>query len=774
MPDIRPVSIIGPPGGIDQSESPKNNTVRDCCNIDTSRGQWESRPGFRSVCYPLNAGDIGNLIAEYVPDRRFATSHYRAILLGCVDDTAQTIKELLNPEEFSTLTGHGQTAGWWKKFAVVKGLWKYDRGETLSDGTLVDPDYTPVLLLSNGYDPPCVYHQKDGAGAISLLDALDGGESIGYLRTPPSAKVLAVHKERVFAANVDKGANRIFWTGPDDALTFTVNVWPAKYFVDVGGGDEEITAMVPFKDQLLIFKENSIYVLSGDGVGGRWAIDLVDNQHGAVGVNCVANIGNAILFLARDGIYMWDGGRARCISHPRIQKLWSEMDWTEGKLKRFFAVHDSLAHLVYFGCGQTSERIDSFIVYDYMRDAWSRWGAWPGKYRDAFPTAWPEWCGEVPNWDDSDSRVLSTYGGHLCAFRRCHDVLDTAITVTAANKWIDFDLNPGGAPALVSASITEKMYTNYASLAAAIQAAIRTATADATFTVTYSASTSKFTIARTTNFDILWNTGAHAGSTIASHLGYSVAGDDSGSNSYVADNTTVLASEFSVAAFIHTQRYFGDDSYFKNLRHAVAYIQNTGEWKLLMMALKDDEDFEDALRRDAGTKYAIIVDSANAQEHTVAGTSQFQAATDGPVDVYNLETFIKEGDSLALVAASAADKIKFSAAFNSTNKAGKLLVIPEDKTPRRTRDMYDSLTELYGYAAGYATYDDAVASSPQMQKKTMGMNVFGREFSLFITNVGEVTESYSFGTFYARRCARMVIGGWELWLIPTRKLRPVG
>jgi hypothetical protein len=769
--DLRPVAIIGPPGGIDQSENPKPRTVRDCCNIDTSRGLWETRPGLRSICKPLNAADVGNLLAEYVPDRRFETSHYRAVLVGCVDDTAQTIKEVLNPEAFNTLTGHGQTEGWWKRFAFVRGLWKYDKGQTKSDGTIVAPDYTPVILLSNGYDPPCVYHQKDGAGAVSPLDALDGGESIGYLRTPPYAKVLATYKERVFAANVERGANRMFWTGPDSALTFTVNVWPAKYFVDIGGGDEEITALIPFKDQLVIFKENSIYVLGGDGVGGRWAIDLVDNQHGAVNTHCVANIGNALIFIAQDGIYMWAGGQARCISHPWIQDLWKEMDWTEGKLKRLFAAHDSMKHLVYFGCGQTSEAIDSYIVYDYIRDAWSRWGAWPGKHRDVFPIAWPQWSGEVPSWNEPDSRVLSIYDGHLCAFKPCHDVLDTPVTVTAANKWIDID-DGGGED---NCSIAEKQYSSYYAVAAAIQAAIRTGTGDATFTVTYDASTSKFTIARPVgNFDILWDTGVNTGNTVGGILGFSVAADDKSANSYLADNTTVLASEFAIHWFLKTQRHFGDDSFFKTLRHFVASIKNTGDWKLLAIALKDDEDFEDALKRDAGTKNNIIVDSANAQEHTVGGTSQFQLATDGPVDVYNLETLIKVGDSLTLVASSGTDKIKFSAALDSTGLAGKLLVLPEDTGPRRTRDMYDALTELFGYASTYGTYDDAVASSPRIQKRNIGMNAFGRAFSVFLTNVGEVTETYSFGTMYAKRCSILSMDGWELWVVPTQRLRPLG
>ncbi len=56
-PRVKPVEMMGPPGGIDQSEQPRPNSIVDGVNLDVSNGFWESREGWYEI--KIANGSIG-------------------------------------------------------------------------------------------------------------------------------------------------------------------------------------------------------------------------------------------------------------------------------------------------------------------------------------------------------------------------------------------------------------------------------------------------------------------------------------------------------------------------------------------------------------------------------------------------------------------------------------------------------------------------------------------------------------------------------------------
>jgi hypothetical protein len=117
------------------------------------------------------------------------------------------------------------------------------------------------------------------------------------------------------------------------------------------------------------------------------------------------------------------------------------------------------------------------------------------------------------------------------------------IEITASTEVIDFDIG-GGA---LAASVAVKTYKTPHELASALQTAIQAAGGTGV-TVVYSNTTGKFTIAKASGtLSLLWNTGANTASTIGTKLGFSVAADDTGSLSYVADNAQSFAAGYTVA-----------------------------------------------------------------------------------------------------------------------------------------------------------------------------------------------------------------------------------
>ena len=119
------------------------------------------------------------------------------------------------------------------------------------------------------------------------------------------------------------------------------------------------------------------------------------------------------------------------------------------------------------------------------------------------------------------------------------------LTVTASNKFLDF--SDSGA-STYAVSIVEKTYKDPEQLATALTNAMNATASGDTFTVSYSSSDGKFTIASdATPFSILWNTGANTANSIGGLLGYLVAADDTGSQSYEADNAQDYSSPFEPA-----------------------------------------------------------------------------------------------------------------------------------------------------------------------------------------------------------------------------------
>lgn len=110
------------------------------------------------------------------------------------------------------------------------------------------------------------------------------------------------------------------------------------------------------------------------------------------------------------------------------------------------------------------------------------------------------------------------------------------IEVDANNNKFD-GIDDGGA---FTATIPSKMYVDPHELAAAMTTAINAVTGE-TWTVTYIDVTGKFRIASTGALTTLaWDTGASTAVSIGPDIGYSVAADDTGANTYDSDNAIDL------------------------------------------------------------------------------------------------------------------------------------------------------------------------------------------------------------------------------------------
>lgn len=129
----------------------------------------------------------------------------------------------------------------------------------------------------------------------------------------PSAGALLVAYERVFAANVmfdalGKVTDRLFFSEPLSPLE-----WKTNNFIDIGPDQgQAITALRYFADQIIIFKEASVWGILGSNFEdiGDNQLYMIDGGYGCTAPGTIVEAGNGLLFLdpAR-GVILYDGSQ---------------------------------------------------------------------------------------------------------------------------------------------------------------------------------------------------------------------------------------------------------------------------------------------------------------------------------------------------------------------------------------------------------------------------------------------------------------------------------
>lgn len=123
-----------------------------------------------------------------------------------------------------------------------------------------------------------------------------------------------------------------------------------------------------------------------------------------------------------------------------------------------------------------------------------------------------------------------------------YPAIQCQIVIDSSNKYLNFDLNPTGAPSLKTATLTAATYADIHALISHINTVIH-ADVVATLDVAVSSTGVVSFLDDDSDFEILWNTGANAGSTTGPILGFTVTAD-SGTSPEVANGTYGFYSNY--------------------------------------------------------------------------------------------------------------------------------------------------------------------------------------------------------------------------------------
>jgi hypothetical protein len=245
---------------------------------------------------------------------------------------------------------------------------------TLRYGGYSGTDGSPTYQTESGSvgspTRPLKYDAQAGTFTRPVIHALAGATS-GF----PGARCAITKYDRVFVANVHKEGvfrypSRIYWSNAGTAETFE-----SSSYIDVGADDgAEITALLPFGEQILVFKNDSVWALTGTDEDTFALYQLEDKIGTESTFGVYAYMNTAYFFDYRTGIWGYDGARFAKISDPIDEILLNGIN-REAILKAFLMVHeDRLYCSVPWNEVTTPADVNTkTFVYDLQLRAWAEW-----------------------------------------------------------------------------------------------------------------------------------------------------------------------------------------------------------------------------------------------------------------------------------------------------------------------------------------------------------------------------------------------------------------
>jgi hypothetical protein len=317
--------------------------------------------------------------------------------------------------------------------AAGKKLYKAANGN-FTDITTTTGDYTEnalwdfttfndLCIAVNGEEAP----QKYTGG--SNFEALAGSP-------PAGASFVEIFQNRVFMAGEQNNPTKLSYSAlsdPEDWTTTDDAGW-----IEVGLNDgQKITGLKAFYDVLVIFKERSIYILSGSS-GNPASADFfylkpINNAIGAISNRSIVQAGNEIFFLSDSGIYTLGtvqtyGDLNIAAKSYKIQSIIENLN--KAFLNKSFAVHDDEENRIWFFVPDgSSSQNNMILIYDYSMDVWTK--------RSGFSSN----CGTIykDKLSGQTNFYTGSYSGHICLQKQGYSYAGEAINAYYTTPWLSLN-----------------------------------------------------------------------------------------------------------------------------------------------------------------------------------------------------------------------------------------------------------------------------------------------------------------------------------------------
>ena len=233
---------------------------------------------------------------------------------------------------------------------------EFKAGAALNDAFYMSSLDTTVLPL-----------KFDGTNWTQFADTTPNGSGNEF----PIVRFLLSKHERMFGFSSPGLHSRIWFSDPGQPETWQANSW-----IDVDPDDgSEIQGVASFGDGILIFKDRSIYLLSGTDENS-FTLYPVDTSVGTMCPKTVVSGANKVFWLDPfQGVYVFDGANVTPISDPIREYLLANINNNSPYIARhsaFFYKDKYYLSVCWNGSVDTTTPTRTF-VYDTRLKAWTEW-----------------------------------------------------------------------------------------------------------------------------------------------------------------------------------------------------------------------------------------------------------------------------------------------------------------------------------------------------------------------------------------------------------------
>lgn len=264
-------------GGLNDSFSPiaiADNEAADLQNVVfTTSGNWKTRSGYAK----LNSSTLGATVVT-TGLKYYAQADGDKFLVGVFSD------DKIRKMDYSGSSGPDGT---WDD---ITGALSFAVGQDNLASFAVGQD---SLIIEDGLasTPPYLYTGTGNAAALS--------------GTPPNATMVAFHKNMAFAAGNSAARSTLYFSDLGNIENWTTGL-SGNVSVETNDGSA-IRAIVPGFDALYIFKDNSIWRLTGDDKD-TFQLQRMISTTGVTSPNAVSQVGNDFFITSSQGdVYLYDG-----------------------------------------------------------------------------------------------------------------------------------------------------------------------------------------------------------------------------------------------------------------------------------------------------------------------------------------------------------------------------------------------------------------------------------------------------------------------------------
>lgn len=352
-------------GGLNDTASPiliKDNESPDLQNVVFDKsGYFETRSGYAK----LNSTTLGASLA-CTGIKYYEPTSGTQFLAAVFDDGS------IRKMDYSS----GPDGTW----DDITGSLSFVNNQNILASFAVGED---TLLIEDGLDSTAPY-KWTGVGNAAAL----GG-------SPPNASIIAYHKNHAFAAGNDSNPSTLYFSDINDIENWTTGL-SGSTPIETNDGSI-IRALIPGFDALYIFKDKSIWRLTGSDKD-TFRLQRMISDVGTLSQQSVGLLGSDIIFLSDQGdVFLYDGAVGLRKISSKIQDSLDALSFDRFQFASGAVFDDDYYVSATTGAGSDHDRV---------------------LYLDAFHLAWSKFTGfsinamaVADNGSGQDMLVFGDYGG---------------------------------------------------------------------------------------------------------------------------------------------------------------------------------------------------------------------------------------------------------------------------------------------------------------------------------------------------------------------------